>query len=137
MTTQVLVRADLKAYCLDMLEAASFEHPSGHQGKLAARYVLISASGERVGLMFEKSECAKPHLWVEQRFACGLLDLDIEFQLSPASSLYREVEVGGKRTYGRHNGLKAMRDLANADLIRFTINEISQLKAILQKLAVL
>ncbi|MGA0613163.1 hypothetical protein [Paracoccus sp. KR1-242] len=134
MTTVTMNRADLKAVCLTMLEAAAIEHPAGHQGKLAARYIIRTTSGERVGLMFEKGERTKPYVWVERRFARDLLDLDIEFRLSLASSLYQEAETGGKRTYGRHAALKSMRDLANADLIRFTIDRPEQMGMILQTL---
>lgn len=137
MTTLILDRADMKAACLTMLETAAIEHPAGHQGKLAARYIIRTTSGERIGLMFEKGERTKPYVWIERRFARDLLDLDIEFRLSLASSLYQEAEPGGKRTYGRHAALKSMRDLANADLIRFTIERVSQMETILQKLAAL
>ena len=59
----------------------------------------------------------------------------IEFRVDPASALYREVESGGKRPYGRHAALRSMRDLANADLVRCTIERFEQLETILAKLS--
>lgn len=135
--TQVIARADLKACCLDILDSVAMEHPSGHQGKLVARYVLRTVSGERIGLMFEKSKKAKPNLWVELRFAKELLDLNISFIISQASSLYQQDKATGRIIYGRHAAIKAMRDLANADLVRFTIADITQLQIILKKLTAL
>jgi hypothetical protein len=55
----IMTRNTLKAACLSLLDTAAAEHPAGHQGKLAARYVLRSRSDERIGLMFEKSEKTK------------------------------------------------------------------------------
>lgn len=121
--------------CLDLLDRRAIEHPAGHQGKLAARYVLQSHGGERVGLMFEKGERTKPYLWVERRFVRGLMDLDVEFRIYLASSLYQPAEDGGKPSYGRHAALKSMRDLANADLVRFTIATTRQMEVIVEHLA--
>jgi hypothetical protein len=59
-----------------------------------------------------------------------LLEADIEFRVSLASSLYQETEPGGKCPYGRHAALKSMRDLANADLVRFTIERLTQMQLI-------
>jgi len=120
----------LKAACLSLLDTAAAEHPAGHQSKLAARYVLRSRSDERIGLMFEKSEKTKALLWVGNVHARNLLEADIEFRVYLASSLYQETEPGGKRPYGRHAALKSMRDLANADLVRFTIERFTQMQFI-------
>ena len=93
----------------------------GHQGKLAARYVLRAASAERIGLMFEKGKNSKAYLWVGLRFAHVLMDADIDVRVHPAASLFAEVEPDGKRPNGRHAALRSMRDLSNADLAQFTI----------------
>jgi hypothetical protein len=135
MTAAVVTREELKAACLELLDRTAVEHPAGHQGKLAARYVLLSASSERIGMMFEKSPKTRPQLWVELQFAKSLLDADIKFRVYLASSLYRPAEEEGKTSYGRHAALKSMRDLANADLVRFSIDQISQLEIILDRLA--
>lgn len=135
MTAAIMTRQELKAACLAMLDQNAVEHPAGHQGKLAARYVFRSKVGERIGLMFEKSDKTKPLLWVEHRFTRDLVGNDIELKVYPASSLYLAVEPGGKQPYGRHAALKGMRDLAHADLVRFSIDRVEQLRTILTHLA--
>jgi hypothetical protein len=134
MTTIATSRETFKAACLAILDEMTLEHPAGHQGKLAARYILRAANGERTGLMFEKSEKTKPYLWVDRRFARKLMDANIEFRISLASSLYLADESDGKTRYGRHAALKSMRDLANADLVRFTIGQPDQIRFILERL---
>lgn len=135
MTTVELTRAELKAACLELLDRAAVEHPAGHQGKLAARYILRSAGGDRIGVMFEKGDKTKAYLWLDQRSAGNLADAGIESRLYPASSLYQLDEASGKPAYGRHAALKSMRDLAHADLVRFTISQQGQLETILTALA--
>lgn len=135
MTSVMMSREELKAACLALLDSMAVEHPAGHQGKFAARYLLRSASGERIGLMFEKSEKTKCCLWVERRFARDLMDEDIEFHLYLASSLYQTPEDGKKPSYGRHAALKSMRDLAHTDLVRFTLTSSAQMWVILDHLA--
>lgn len=135
MTAAIMTRHELKAECLAMLDQNAVQHPAGHQGKLAARYVLRSEAGARIGLMFEKNDKTKPLLWVEHRFLRDWVHDDIEFKLYPASALYQAVEPGGKQPYGRHAALKGMRDLANADLVRVTIDRVEQLRTLLAHLA--
>lgn len=67
--------------------------------------------------------------------ASDLLNADIEFRLYPASDLYKPTDAGGEPPYGRHPALKMMRDLANADLVRFTIYRVGQVQTILAKVA--
>ena len=117
MNAEVMNREMLIAACLTQLGKASVEHPAGHKGKLAARYIIRSNNDERVGLMFEKSGKTKPYLWMARPHARDLLEADTEFRVYLPSSLYQEAEPGGKRPYGRRAALKSMRDLANADLI--------------------
>lgn len=127
-------RALLKLACIARLNAVAQEHPAGHQGKLAARYVILTDSGDRIGLMFEKHATTGAYLWLEHRFARMLLDLGIAWRAYPAAGLYRTDELEAKPRYGRHAALKAMRDLANADLVRFEIDRITQLELILSRL---
>lgn len=129
-----MTRAELKAVCLALLDEYAVEHPAGHQGKLAARYVLRSRAGERIGLMFEKHEATPANLWVDRRYASNLLDTGAEVRAYPASALYLPTEPGAKRQYGRHAALKAMRDLAHVDLVRFTIDRPDQLLKVLTHL---
>ena len=135
MSDPISPRAALKRACLDRLDAVAQEHPAGHQGKLAARYVLNTTGGDRISLMFEKHDTAETYLWMEQRFARALLDLGIVWHPYLASDLYPPGEPEAKPRYGRHAALKAMRDLANADLVRFEIDRIMQLELILSRLS--
>lgn len=93
--------------------------------------MLATTGGERISLMFEKSDRTPANLWVERRLARGLMDAEIECRVYLASSLCREDALGKKPTYGRHTALKPMRDLAHADLVRFTIDRVTQLELIL------
>lgn len=124
-------RTVLKLGCLARLEAVAQEHPAGHQGKLAARYVMRSKSGDRIGMMFEKHSTTGAYLWMEHRFARTLFDLGIAWRSYPAYELYRSDEPDAKPRYGRHAALKAMRDLANADLVRFEIGTVDQMDLLL------
>lgn len=135
MTEATSSRRELKRACLALLDERAVEHPAGHQAKLAARYVLRRRDGERIGLMFEKGDSTDAHLWVGSRFAEVLLEADIEGRVYPASALYAPTKEDAKPAYGRHSGLKAMRDLANADLVRFTLRSRADLVVILDHLA--
>lgn len=134
MNADVMNRDMLIAACLTLLDQIAAEHPAGHQGKLAARYIIRSRSGERIGLMFEKGGRTKPYLWVARSYAPGLIEADIEFRVYLASSLYQAADTELKPLYGRHSALKPMRDLANVDLVRFTIDRVAQMELIKQKL---
>lgn len=125
---------ELTVACLSLLDAVAIEHPAAHT-KLAARYILRSKDDDRIELMFEMNGSGWPKLWLTHAHARQLTDLGIKFRSYPASALYQSSESGGKLSYGRHAALKSMRDLANADLVRFTIDRPVQLQAILMKLA--
>lgn len=134
MNADVTSRDMLIAACLALLDQVATEHPAGHQGNLAARYVIRSRSGERIGLMFEKGGKTKPHLWAARAHARELLESDVEFRVYLASSLYQEADIELKPNYGRHSALKPMRDLANVDLVRFSIDRVGQMELITEKL---
>lgn len=134
MTVGIAARLELKAACLALLDEVAIEHPSGHQGKYAARYVLRNQNGDRIGLMFEKAEKTRPYLWVEHSRVRDLLDVGVEFRTYPATGLYQPVEEGQKASYGRHAALKSMRELAHADLVRINIRSVEQLKGLVEKL---
>ena len=84
--------------------------------------------------MFEKAEKTKPYLWVEHACVRDLLDVGVEFRTYPATGLYQPGEEGQKASYGRHAGLKAMRELAHADLVRINIRSVEQLKGLVVQL---
>jgi hypothetical protein len=134
MTGDDVGRAALKRACLRHLEAGASEHPAGHQGKLAARYVLRSASGEGIELMFEKGPATPAHLWILRQFADSLSDAGIMSKHSPAALLYQQTDTAGRPKYGRHSALRPMRQLANADLTCFTIEHEAEIERILADL---
>lgn len=125
---------DLTLACISLLDAVAIEHPAAHT-KFAARYILRSKDDDRIELMLERNGSGWPKLWLTHAHARLLIDLGVKFRSYPASSLYQPSETGGKLSYGRHAALKSMRDLANADLVRFTIDRPVQLETILMKLA--
>lgn len=131
--SELLGRDELKSRCLALLDAAAMEHPAGH-GKLFARYVLRTQDGDRIEMMFEKGEKSRANLWLACDHAVQLVTMGVEFRDYPGSALYQPTEPGGKPAYGRHSALKSMRDLANADLVRFTIDRVDQMEMILATL---
>ncbi|MDO6483092.1 hypothetical protein [Shimia thalassica] len=109
------------------------EHPAGHQGKLAARYLLIRhSSDDVVALMFEKGPYTPANLWIAREHVLSLISQPgMNFKLSPASGLYSSKGKNGEPLYGRHSTLKAMPELKHADLIRFRLSSVAELDHIL------
>ncbi|WP_374393786.1 hypothetical protein [Tabrizicola sp.] len=126
-----MIREELKRACLGILDSMCIEHPAGHQSKLAARYVIVARNGERIGLMFEKAPSAPANLWLRADHARRLGNPGCDCRDYPASDLYAENDEKGRPIYGRHAGLKTMRDLAHADLLRLAIEDVGQLEHIL------
>ncbi len=125
-------REELKAHCLERLDTLAVEHPSGHQGILAARYLLRCREGDRAEVMFEKGPRTPANLWVAHKRVADLIAAPgLHFRLSPASALFVSKGSNGKPIYGRHSALKTMRELSHADLICFTIHTIDDLDRIL------
>lgn len=128
-------RAALKSAVLAMLDQVALEHPVGHQGKLAARYVLRSQNGERIELMFEKGPKSPPHLWMSRAHAAVVGDVGAVVRDYPAADLHRVADKEtGKAAYGRHAALKPMRELGEADLVRLTVEDTGQVDVILERL---
>ncbi|HRK67050.1 MAG TPA: hypothetical protein PKY73_05810 [Hyphomonas sp.] len=127
-------RSALKTECLALLEAAALAHPAGH-GKSFARYILRSQNGERVELMFEKGEKVGANLWLSSNHAGELLNRGLQCRHYPAAAMNVGDSDGKRPTHGRHAALKSMRDLAYADLVRFTIDRVAQLELLLSRLA--
>lgn len=128
-----LEREKLKDSCLAILDIEGIEHPAGHS-KLVARYILRSENDNRIELMFERDEKSRANLWLSKAHAQGLLGSGIEQRSYPASDLYQRQEGGNKEVYGRHAGLKVMRDLAHTDLERFTLTSSDQMMKIIRHL---
>lgn len=133
MPAQSIGRSDFKRACLALLDEVAVEHPAGHQGVYAARYVLRTADGRPIALMFEKSERTPAHFWVAMRHLAFQLPEGVTVREYPAATLYRSAD-DGEKTYGRHAGLKAMRELANVDLVRVTVETVRQLQTVVQGL---
>ena len=126
-------RANLKAACVALLNERATEHPARHQSKYVARYILASASGARIAMMFEKGDRTPAHLWMELRFARALSTAEAAVRVYPASALYLGDQQGREPAYGRHAGLKPMRELAQADLARLTVESVAQLAMVLDQ----
>jgi len=126
-------RDELRSGCLARLNERAIEHPSGHQGKLAARYLMRRSGGDAAELMFEKGPKSPPKLWVAKRFVHAMLsDESLEFRFAPAAALFTANGKDGKPVYGRHSALKPMKQLAHTDLICFRINTLGDLEKILE-----
>ena len=132
MTT--IARDVLKAAILSHLCAVAVEHPAGHQGKLAARFILRSRSRDGIELMFEKGPASAPNLWMHRKYAQPLLEVGLEYRQSPAGTLYALTNEKGKKMYGRHTGLLPMRQLADADLVCFKLKALTELELIIRSL---
>ena len=131
----MLNRNDLKTECVRRLDKRALEHPSGHQGKLAARYMLRGRAGDVIELMFEKGPHTPANLWIAANRVSGLLEIaDIDHRLAPASVLYAVKGANDKPVYGRHSALKPMRELGHADLVCFRIEALTELDRILDHL---
>ncbi|MCZ8133501.1 MAG: hypothetical protein O9248_00500 [Rhodobacteraceae bacterium] len=105
-------------------------HPAGHQTKLAARYLLPTQDGDRIALMFEKGPSSPAYLWMRSEHATRMAHLGISRREYPAADLYAATDGKGRPVYGRHAALRQMRELANADLVRFEVEQVSQLQAL-------
>ena len=132
MTT--IAREMLKTAILKHLSEVAVEHPAGHQGKLAARFILRSHSGEGIELMFEKGPASAPNLWMHRKFAEALVDSGIEHRESPARTLFAVQNEKGKKIYGRHTALLPMRQLADADLVCFKLKAVSEMERVVEAL---
>ena len=125
----------MKAACIALLIERATEHPAGHQSKYVARYVMVAASGARVAMMFEKGDRTPAHLWMELRFARALSTAEAALRVYPATALYLGDQQYREPAYGRHAGLKPMRELAHADLARMTVESVGQLAMVLDRVA--
>jgi len=129
-----MTRETLKRACLAALDKVAIEHGVGHQGKLAARYVLRGQDGTAIELMFEKGPNRPANLWMTQRAGQALVDQGIRTRYSAAAATNATLDANGKPRYGRHSALKPMRQLAHADLLCFTIEREMELLRILDHL---
>ncbi len=129
-------RDDFKQACLTILDGVASEHPVGHQGKLAARYLMRTGRGDSIELMFEKGAKTPPNLWIGQRHVGDGMLQALESRMSPAASLYQTADQADKPRYGRHSALRPMRQLANADLVCIHLRTLGELERILARLKI-
>lgn len=119
--------------CVELLNNVAIPHPAGHTTSVS-RYVMRARDENRIDLMLERNRRGRAKLWISSVQAQILLDLGIEHRDYPASEVYKS-EVGEHSLkYSRHAGLRQIRSLANADLVRFTIDEVEQLSRIVDRL---
>ncbi|MET4103449.1 hypothetical protein ABIE58_002890 [Roseovarius sp. MBR-78] len=131
-----MTRDELRQACIERLDERAMEHPSGHQGKLAARYLLHTPSADAVELMFEKGPRSALNLWVAERFVDNLVaEGSLEYRHAPSSVLFATKGANGKRRYGRHSALKVMNQLSHADLVCFRIKKLADLDRTLDHLS--
>ena len=136
----------LKRDIISRLGRKAKEHPMGHQGIYANRYVMRSFCGVQIELMFEKDDRflpnktpPPPNLWVKKDFVQRILQdrprsMPLIYTESPKSKLYKTTGPNGKPNYGRHSALEKMPQLGNADLICFNVRSMDQLEYILKAL---
>ncbi len=85
--------------------------------------------------MFEKGEKGLAHLWLNMIHTDELLKSTLDCRHYPASAVCDADSTVKKPNHGRHASLKSMRELANADLVRFTLTSSTQMRMILDHLA--
>lgn len=121
-------KIQLKKAILEVLDAQGREHPSGHQASKAGRYVLTAPGGVPIEVMFEKDEATGVNIWCPAKIASLLPDLNPE--ISPKAELWVKRNKKGELIYGRHSGLRAMPQLADADLAKFQVRTLGEAKRI-------
>ena len=128
-----MTKDELRRAILHRLDEVAVEHPAGHQGVYAARYLMRTRQGGSVELMFQKGLNSPPNLWVVERFVAELLDDEtFEFRRSPASALFTTKGKDGEPNYGRHSALKTMTQLSHADLVCIRLSTLGELDRIIQ-----
>lgn len=120
-------RMQLKKSIIGLLDGVGREHPSGHQGAYANRYVVSAAGGRPVEVMFEKSERVPANIWCPAGVA--KLVPDVPMKMSLKASLWQF--KNGEKQYGRHSGLRAMPQLAEADLVKFQPETLEQARKVI------
>lgn len=108
-------RAKRKKELLALFDTFAVEHSSGHQPVKLNRYAI---EGSGLCFAFEKNYSSPANIWCPIKvkdFASGVKNKE-----SLSSELWKFNPVKGKIEYGRHWGLKKMKELRDADLIVFS-----------------
>ncbi|MEY8880961.1 hypothetical protein [Donghicola sp. XS_ASV15] len=127
-------RAELKSAIIDRLNAVCQEHPMGHQGAYANRYIFKGENGTTTEILFEKSDRSPANLWVLETLLAPAANAGVSWKSSPASKLYQSPGANGKMKYGRHSALEKMDILGKADLACVNLSSVQQLDRILDAL---
>lgn len=127
-------RTTFKRAITALLDAHATEHPIGHQNDKAARYIIAAPGGKSLEIMFQKDPKSPPNIWITERAAGPLVGGTIAHKRSPAALLWKKKNQNGELNYGRHSGLRAMPQLAEADLVCFAPASPAEVQAILYRL---
>lgn len=84
--------------------------------------------------MFEKGPATPANLWMHRRFGEMFATAILGRKESPAAAHFAVKNMAAKLIYGRHAGLRPMRQLADADLSCFKLKSMVDLETILEAL---
>jgi hypothetical protein len=85
--------------------------------------------------MLEHSAKVPINLWTPKGMAKASWFDEKRKKDSPAALLWTKRNKNGDLLYGRHNGLKSMPELVNADLDKFQIEMLDELKRLIEEIA--
>lgn len=117
-----------------LLDTVAGEHSLGHQPSKAVRCIFTSRDGTLVEIMFQKDEGSPPNIWCHAGAAGEALIAPMSPRRSPASGLWTKRGKDGKPRYERHSALEDMPQLGDADLVRFTPENLAQVGQIIDRL---
>lgn len=127
-------RSELKSAIIKRLDQVCQEHPMGHQGAYANRYIFRGENGTTTEILFEKSDRTPANLWVLEAILAATENPGVTWKTSPASKLYQSPGANGKMKYGRHSALEKMEILGKADLACVNLSSVAQLDSLLDAL---
>lgn len=127
-------REILKRGIIARLDAVARQHKLGNQSRYANRYMLTTADGTDLEVMFEKSEKTPPNIWCLRSAAGQALIADLKPKDSPAALLWQKRNKKGELLYGRHSALEKMPQLGRADLVCFAPKTMGEANQIIDRL---
>lgn len=127
-------REILRRGIIARLDAVARQHTLGDQPRYANRYVLTTADGTALEVMFEKSEKTPPNIWCLRSATGPALIADLKPKDSPAAFLWLKRNKKGELLYGRHSALEKMPQLGEADLVCFAPKTMGEANRIIDRL---
>lgn len=121
-------RAKRKNELLALFDTFAVEHSSGHQPVKLNRYAI---EGSGLCFAFEKNYSSPANIWCPIKvkdFVSGVK----KNRESPSSELWKFYNAKGELMYGRHGGLKKMKELRDADLIVFSTETSEEGKRVVE-----